>query len=486
MLKSDGSGNFNDTGDGYAQGSTYHQVGVNGYTRANLIINTANVKMSENYQMALLNLGILINNTVGVPSNTNRFIPNNTTPTLPKRVQFVLGRVYFHRDDTWYNNTPVIKQDPYSDAIDAQFGVQVGSTINVYYVYDPYVNVKDPITGEVIQYNTADGVASSIPPILNYDGKHLAIKMKDWQSNYQSGDVNASDAAHLLCHEVGHTLGLAHDWFNGNNCSDTPTHNNCWTLDNNNPNCNDYSKITNNTMSYFGGYHEVLTPCQIGIIHDNLDGLLKNYVDHCAIDCNKINSDLFLDVSPLNLYAASTSIVSSAIIDGSRTVINEAPNITLTSTTYSTYNLGSNNYSTTHNFEVKLGTTFIAKPYTCDPVQGLMVAPTTEPKKGMANTIINVLLQESPESDYKSALKVYPSPTKGVLNIEYSLSGISTPNISILNITGEVVQTVKKSEQQSKGNYKIVVNGDSFSNGVYFVVLESGDNRLVEKFVIQK
>jgi len=110
MLKSDGTGNFTETDDGYT--GAYHVDGVTGKTRAQQIITWANAKMADNYQM---------------------FLPaGNSTPVLPKRVQFILDSVYFHRSDTYYNLSCNYCETEEFKTTDPQYGVNRGYSINVY------------------------------------------------------------------------------------------------------------------------------------------------------------------------------------------------------------------------------------------------------------------------------------------------------------------------------------------------------------------
>lgn len=445
MLKSDGTGNFTETNDGYTD--SHHTDGVTGKTRAQKIINWANAKMADNYQM---------------------FLPaGNSTPVLPKRVQFILDSVYFHKSDTFYNYSCVTCGDQLSTLTDNQYGVNRGYSLNVYFGYDPNSDTN------------VSGVASIIPEITE-SPSHLAFKtIGDWQYIYKNFP-DWDGAAQNLCHEIEHLFGLYHDWNVDDGCDDTPFNNNCYDL--NNPTgtlCDDYSKVTNNNMSYSNGYHTVLTPCQIGRIHDRLERGLANYVDHCTINCSVIPSSLTLNsYSPLNLYAASTSIISTALVDiakavdGDNKFIYKSPSIIL--------NPG---------FKVVLGTSFMTMNYACSSTQGLMAQPQNNKNSSFLKTeqySDQTLIDESANSNFENTLKVFPSPTKSEVNIKYSIAGETTPIISILNTTGEVVQTIKTSQKQSKGVYQVSINSGRFSEGIYIVIFETEACRLVEKFVVQK
>jgi len=64
-----------------------------------------------------------------------------------------------------------------------------------------------------------------------------------------------------LAHEMGHLMGLLHS-FSGDQCDDTPTNKNCWNGD----------TCSNNFMDY-NACGCALTPCQLGRLHRHLLGL---------------------------------------------------------------------------------------------------------------------------------------------------------------------------------------------------------------------
>ena len=170
---------------------------------------------------------------------------------------------------------------------------------------------------------------------------------------------------------------------------------------------------------------------------------------------------LTLPSSPLNFYAATSSIISTSIINNSFPVAYRAPSITLNG-----------------GFEVKLGTEFNTGYYSCDALM-----PRTS---GELHHEASTSSKLPDKNSVTNSLKVFPSPTKGELLIEYDLSEISPTNIYIISITGEVLQTIKQPQQQSEGHHQIRTNVTNFQNGLYFIMLETVTYRTVEKFVVQK
>ena len=78
ILKDDGTGNFNEYGDGQGNGNQY-----NGFVRAKEIIENANSELS---------------------ALTENWLPSGETKTvLPTRFRYILTGVYFHRDSKMFN-----------------------------------------------------------------------------------------------------------------------------------------------------------------------------------------------------------------------------------------------------------------------------------------------------------------------------------------------------------------------------------------------
>ena len=94
--------------------------------------------------------------------------------------------------------------------------------------------------------------------------------------------------ATLLNHEIGHVLGLKHSWIRRDGCDDTPPHNNCYDS-NGDPPCDG---LASNNMMDYNNSQMAITPCQLGIIHQNFSDinsrqrklLVKNW---CQLDTSQ-------------------------------------------------------------------------------------------------------------------------------------------------------------------------------------------------------
>jgi len=142
ILRSNGTGNFNETGDGL--GGSY-----NGYQRAEDLITNANALWANNQQM-YLPLG-------------------NSTPIENTRVRYVLKGTYFHRSDKHYNGTGL-----FDFSINNSYGVDRSTTMNIYLI--------PPSDG-------ASGVACGIGDLNEPRcASGLSTKVyEDWQAYQQHG-----------------------------------------------------------------------------------------------------------------------------------------------------------------------------------------------------------------------------------------------------------------------------------------------------------
>jgi len=111
-------------------------------------------------------------------------------------------------------------------------------------------------------------------------------------TNYILNGAQPWQIASALNHELCHLLGLQHPFEGLSTCADAPTHPNaqpsiyyypqCWNLNSNDPNCDAWTKVSNNLMDY-NAAQSSLSICQIGIVQDNLNACLQDrYVYKCS------------------------------------------------------------------------------------------------------------------------------------------------------------------------------------------------------------
>lgn len=76
---------------------------------------------------------------------------------------------------------------------------------------------------------------------------------------------------------------------------------------------------------------------------------------------------------------------------------------------------------------------------------------------------------------------VYPNPTNGMVNISYNLKNASSISLRITNIQGQTIQEVKM--DKSNGSHTETIDLSSFSNGMYFISINSINENYTAKIV---
>jgi hypothetical protein len=96
-----------------------------------------------------------------------------------------------------------------------------------------------------------------------------------------------------------------------------------------------------------------------------------------------------------------------------------------------------------------------------------------------------VIIQQEPtavEQPAISATSVYPNPTSGNFNVEYSLSKPQHVDIDIVNVFGQLVNRVDCGVAKS-GRNNATINLTSVENGTYVVVIKTETERVIKKII---
>ena len=79
----------------------------------------------------------------------------------------------------------------------------------------------------------------------------------------------------------------------------------------------------------------------------------------------------------------------------------------------------------------------------------------------------------------------YPNPFNPTTTISYSLPKSSMVKLQIINVLGEVIETLVN-EEKATGNYKVIFNASSLTSGIYFYRLQSGNFATTKKLILLK
>ncbi|PID89815.1 MAG: hypothetical protein CSB01_00110 [Bacteroidia bacterium] len=183
--------------------------------------------------------------------------PMNLATSSPyvedSRIRFVLANIYFHQDNKGF----CYAQKP-------TYGNYV---YNKFVTQNPDCDFKDNSVhiffGEDTDSTVTSGIASGF-------GDKRWVAMGNTYRNFLNGG-NFWSSGTLLCHELGHSLGLTHTW-DGDHCSDTPDNTNIWC-----------SNLGSNNMMDYNCNQNSLTECQVHHMHWHLLGNNGNISD-CLIN----------------------------------------------------------------------------------------------------------------------------------------------------------------------------------------------------------
>jgi len=85
-----------------------------------------------------------------------------------------------------------------------------------------------------------------------------------------------------------------------------------------------------------------------------------------------------------------------------------------------------------------------------------------------------------------ASLTQYPNPAENISNIEFSVPEPQKVNVTILNIQGQIVETLFNADVEANENYKLVYDVTDLQSGIYFIHLKTSNDVIKKKFVILK
>jgi hypothetical protein len=84
---------------------------------------------------------------------------------------------------------------------------------------------------------------------------------------------------------------------------------------------------------------------------------------------------------------------------------------------------------------------------------------------------------------FQNSINLFPNPSSGVVEISTSMSGIQQLNIELRNYLGQLISTENYNPSVSD---KYVLDLNKYSNGVYFITLQSGTDKAVKRIILNK
>lgn len=84
----------------------------------------------------------------------------------------------------------------------------------------------------------------------------------------------------------------------------------------------------------------------------------------------------------------------------------------------------------------------------------------------------------------KNGIVISPNPANNLVSISYKITENSPVSISITDITGKEVKQISSDNSVGKGEHKIILETQDFSNGIYFIKIKAKNEKLQSKFII--
>ncbi len=79
---------------------------------------------------------------------------------------------------------------------------------------------------------------------------------------------------------------------------------------------------------------------------------------------------------------------------------------------------------------------------------------------------------------------VSPNPAQSFVNIDYTITSLSKYSISLLDVTGKLVDEIESEKMLEIGNYKKRYNTEELSSGIYFIRFKSQSGMETKKLII--
>ena len=109
-------------------------------------------------------------------------------------------------------------------------------------------------------------------------------------------------------------------------------------------------------------------------------------------------------------------------------------------------------------------------------------------KDGTLNEDFDVLsgveLVEAPIPTEFSLSPAYPNPFNPGTNINYTLTKAGVTSLKVYDVLGRLVMTLVDNVPQDAGTYRVRVDMAGASSGVYFAILQHGQNRIAQKMML--
>ena len=89
-------------------------------------------------------------------------------------------------------------------------------------------------------------------------------------------------------------------------------------------------------------------------------------------------------------------------------------------------------------------------------------------------------------SSRSSMLEVFPNPSSGNVTVNYTLKNDEQVQVFLINMDGQVAQTIQDTEQMARGKHTLDIDGSELVDGLYIISIKYGDKLDSQKIMIRK
>ncbi|HBB92054.1 MAG: hypothetical protein A2X22_10080 [Bacteroidetes bacterium GWF2_49_14] len=99
-------------------------------------------------------------------------------------------------------------------------------------------------------------------------------------------------------------------------------------------------------------------------------------------------------------------------------------------------------------------------------------------RKSGSNDSDNKLITES---DFK----VYPNPSHGIVNVEFTIEEETTATITLVDMTGKTIQSVFNNSVEAGEDYRVEIDTHNLTNGIYMVkmITDAGFSKIIKLII---
>lgn len=131
------------------------------------------------------------------------------------------------------------------------------------------------------------------------------------------------------------------------------------------------------------------------------------------------------------------------------------------------------------NFVAEAGSTFSARIAACASLQSEEEPVTYRLSDGPIATIISPIAT-------KSSFKIQPNPFNFNTHIAINLMEEETVSMAVYDLNGQLIKWAMQDELLGKGVHDINLDGGDFSDGMYYIVMQIGQEIQTQKMVVVK